>query len=323
MFLLCFCRLNGTLPKLSDEDDELPDARTSAIRNDNTFRLPNHVVIWKYATQALNVIDLIAIIPFYVSLIADSGSSLSIIRILRLARVIRLLRSGKGKFQKGLSVLSRTLVDSAPMCAFLLFIAMIVFVICGSIEYLLEGGVFRVTADTPDGAYYRRNLLSNAFELTPFESVLHGLYWSVVTSTTVGYGDMYPTSPGGRVFACLCTILGIVVIAMPVTVLGNNFNNAYEELYKNDDGKETQNASSNAEGDATVTSPWHNADESSLKDQKSIKPFASTSIKRTDDAITRLEVLADTLTAALAEVRAELKIQHELLRKANSSGKLL
>ena len=288
------------------------------MQSNNTFRLPSHIAIWRYATQALNIIDLVAIIPFYVSLAADSGSSLSIIRILRLARVIRLLRSGKGKFQKGLSVLSRTLVDSAPMCAFLLFIAMIVFVICGSIEYLLEGGVFRVTADTPDGAYYRRNLLSNAFELTPFESVLHGLYWSVVTSTTVGYGDMYPTSPGGRVFACLCTILGIVVIAMPVTVLGNNFNNAYEELYKNDDAKGTQKESSNAQQKSNevelsvVLSPW----------QAPLKSSASF-VKRADDAITRLEALADTLTTALAEVRAELKIQHEMLRKANNEGKLL
>jgi hypothetical protein len=54
---------------------------------------------------------------------------------------------------------------------------------------------------------------------------------AVVTSTTVGYGDLYCTTPGGRIFACACTFLGIVVIAMPVTVLGTHFSKEYEREY--------------------------------------------------------------------------------------------
>jgi voltage-gated potassium channel len=185
----------------------------------------------KYVFQPLNIIDLVAIIPFYVTYIVDGGSSLSIIRILRLARIIRLIKGGKGKFTKGLKILQNTLVQSAPMNFFLLCIAIIMFIICGAIEYLLEGGEFKVTADYPKGAYYRQNLLNTHQEPTPFESVLHGLYWSIVTSTTVGYGDFYPTSPGGRIFACACTFLGIIAIAMPVTVLGTHFNKEYEKEY--------------------------------------------------------------------------------------------
>jgi hypothetical protein len=194
------------------------------------------VTIYRYVLQPLNIIDLVAIVPFYIELSTDSGSSLSIIRILRLARVIRLVKSGKGRFTKGLKILGNTLVSSAPMNAFLLAIALIIFVICGAIGYLLEGGVFHVTEEHPEGAYMRTNLYGTHLEPTPFLSVLHGMYWSIVTSTTVGYGDFHPTTWGGRVFACACTFLGIVVIALPVTVLGNHFGKEYEREYTEADG---------------------------------------------------------------------------------------
>lgn len=117
------------------------------------------------------------------------------------------------------------------MNAFLLAIALIIFIICGAIGYLLEGGDFKVTEEYPRGAYVRPNLLGTHLEESPFSSVLHGMYWSIVTSTTVGYGDIYPTTWGGRVFACACTFLGIVVIALPVTVLGNHFDKEYQKEY--------------------------------------------------------------------------------------------
>jgi hypothetical protein len=135
--------------------------------------------MYRYVLQPLNLIDLVAIVPFYIELSTDSGSSLSIIRILRLARVIRLIKSGKGRFTKGLNILSNTLVASAPMNAFLLAVALIIFVICGAIGYLLEGGVFRVSEDHPDGAFLRPSRYGTSLRPTPFLSVLHGMYWSV------------------------------------------------------------------------------------------------------------------------------------------------
>ena len=145
------------------------------------------VTIYRYILQPLNIIDLVAIIPFYIELSTDSGSSLSIIRILRLARVIRLVKSGKGRFTKGLKILGNTLVTSAPMNAFLLAIALILFVICGAIGFLIEGGEFKVTEEYPEGVYMRTNLYGTHLEPTPFLSVLHGMYWSVST-----YSYIYP-----------------------------------------------------------------------------------------------------------------------------------
>ncbi|CAM9340766.1 unnamed protein product, partial [Ectocarpus fasciculatus] len=233
-------RLCGVIPisiSLFDAEPDDPEWDIVARYSDPDYEELWWVTIYRYALQPLNIIDLIAIIPFYIELFTQNGSSLSIIRILRLARVIRLVKSGKGRFTKGLRILTNTLVTSAPMNAFLLAIALILFVICGAIGYLIEGGQFRVTEDFPEGAYMRTNLLGTHLEPTPFLSVLHGMYWSIVTSTTVGYGDFYPTTWGGRIFACACTFLGIVVIALPVTVLGNHFGKEYEREYMKEDNQ--------------------------------------------------------------------------------------
>lgn len=176
------CRLCGIVPYNVDLADAEPDDPEWEILE--RYMDPDYVELWwvtiyRYVVQPLNIIDLVAIIPFYIELATDSGSSLSIIRILRLARVIRLIKSGKGRFTKGLKILGNTLVSSAPMNAFLLVIALILFIICGAIGYLIEGGTFEVTAEYPEGVYMRTDVLGQHLEPTPFLSVLHGMYWSV------------------------------------------------------------------------------------------------------------------------------------------------
>jgi hypothetical protein len=165
---------------MKEEDIDVDDPEYDMIKRyrDPEYEEVRWVSTYRYILQPLNIIDLVAVVPFYIELIADSGSSLSIIRILRLARVVRLAKSGKGRFTKGLNILSNTLITSAPMNAFLLAVALIIFVVCGAIGYLIEGGDFTVTTEFPDGAYMRMDLLGNHLEPTPFLSVLHGMYWS-------------------------------------------------------------------------------------------------------------------------------------------------
>ena len=96
-----------------------------------------------YILQWMNIVDLIAIIPFFLQISGGSasGSTLSIVRVLRLARILRVLKLGKGS--KGLQVLLATMVSSLPALVILGFFSMIGFILMGSLEYFFEGGDFK------------------------------------------------------------------------------------------------------------------------------------------------------------------------------------
>ena len=87
-----------------------------------------------------------------------------------------------------------------------------------------------VTADYPNGAFLRMNLIGTDLEETQLQSAFVGFYWAVVTATTTGYGDIYPTSVHGRALAVCCMFIGVLMLALPVTVLSANFNDAYDML---------------------------------------------------------------------------------------------
>lgn len=67
-----------------------------------------------------------------------------------------------------------------------------------------------------------------------FLTVFHAQWWAIITMTTVGYGDLYPTSPGGYFIGILCALSGIIIIAMATTILVNNFLITYEHVEKYD-----------------------------------------------------------------------------------------
>lgn len=193
---------------------------------------PNYMKIWKYGTRFLNIVDFVAIIPFYVSLFVQSGSSASIVRILRLARLLRIFRMKKLK--ASLNLLTETLKQSVAALGILVFFASLVVVLFASIVYNLELGEFTVNDDYPKGEYLRWNSYRTDKEISPFKSILISCYWAVVTSTTVGYGDLAPTSPLGRSVAVLLMYIGILIIALPVGVIGSSFTNEYAKLHAND-----------------------------------------------------------------------------------------
>lgn len=78
------------------------------------------------------------------------------------------------------------------------------------------------------GCYLRRTSDGIGKEPSPFTSIPRGMYWVVITITTVGYGDLYPTSTGGRLLAILVTFSGVLALALPISVIGNNFTILYE-----------------------------------------------------------------------------------------------
>jgi len=78
--------------------------------------------------------------------------------------------------------------------------------------------------------FKRNDRCQSVYEESPFESIPAACWWCIVTMTTVGYGDMYPTGWVGKLLGCIVMMCGILVIALPITVIGSNFAVVYKVL---------------------------------------------------------------------------------------------
>ena len=146
-----------------------------------------------YARSFFGIIDLLAILPTYVSLFFPGAHVLLVVRVLRLLRVFRVLKLAH--FLNEADVLGRALrASSRKIIVFLLTVSTLI-VIIGSLMYVVEG---------PEHG---------------FTSIPLSMYWAVVTLTTVGYGDVAPRTALGQALASLVMILGYGIIAVPTGIV--------------------------------------------------------------------------------------------------------
>ncbi|GMI15029.1 hypothetical protein TrVE_jg13941 [Triparma verrucosa] len=212
--------------------------------------------VWKYATGAMNLVDFVAIMPFWIEVIMGSGVPLGFLRVLRLARVFRIFKLGK--YNEGMSLFARTLHASTPALSLLCFFVLIGVVLFGSIIFFVEQGTYMVDAtvcppELDHACYVRGDSYSgDALEMSPFISIPYSFYWVMVTMTTVGYGDQYPQTGLGKFITIICMLCGILTLALPITVLGSNFSAEYEAMHGS-----------------------HNDDEARLEEEKFWEHFAS------------------------------------------------
>lgn len=148
-----------------------------------------------YATSFFGVIDLLAVIPSYVSLLLPGAQSLLVIRILRLLRIFRVLKLAQFVGEAG--VLLRALAASRRKITIFLGFVLSLTVILGTVMYLIEGGI-------PG---------------TRFTSIPRSVYWAIITLTTVGYGDITPTTDLGQVVAGAVMLLGYGILAVPTGIV--------------------------------------------------------------------------------------------------------
>lgn len=147
----------------------------------------------RYARSFFGIVDLLSILPTYLSLVLPGAQSLLVIRALRLLRVFRVLKLGH--FLGEANVLKTALLSSRHKVIVFLGTVSVLVVILGAAMYLIEG---------PERG---------------FTSIPRAMYWAVVTLTTVGYGDITPTTIPGQVLAAFVMILGYSIIAVPTGIV--------------------------------------------------------------------------------------------------------
>jgi hypothetical protein len=165
-------------------------------------------------------LDALAIFPYYIESYDKSNGLLSI-RLLRLFRVFQLLRLGQynSTFASLINVFFNSLLSLNILIIVLLFGA----AFFGSMIYWLEKGTWTYTdyTDPPSYMFMRIGADGVTEEPSPFTSIPSAFWWFIVTATTVGYGDVYPTSMSGKVVGACAMLLGVLVIAFPVSVFSD------------------------------------------------------------------------------------------------------
>ena len=146
-----------------------------------------------YMRSFYGVIDLLAILPSFISLLFPGARYLQMIRILRMLRIFRVLKLVR--YLREAQMLTNALKASRRKITVFLFTVIILVIIFGCIVYVIEG------------------------EENGFTSIPRSIYWAIVTLTTVGYGDISPKTGLGQAFAAVIMILGYAIIAVPTGIV--------------------------------------------------------------------------------------------------------
>jgi voltage-gated potassium channel len=146
-----------------------------------------------YIFSFYGLIDLLSILPTYLALVISGSQMLMTIRIFRLLRVFRVLKLTR--YVSESTTLMRALIASRRKIMVFLYVVVMITVIAGTVMYLVEGSA------------------------SGFTSIPISIYWSIVTLTTVGFGDITPTTPLGQSIASFIMILGYGIIAVPTGIV--------------------------------------------------------------------------------------------------------
>lgn len=159
----------------------------------------NHTSRLQYIFTFTALIDLVAFASFFVSRLFGEGYILRLIRLVRIIRIAKL-----GRFSRAFQNILQAIYDKRYEMFISFCVAVVLLLVSSIALYLIEGHAQPVA----------------------FGSIPRAMWWSVVTLTSVGYGDVYPITPLGRVFAAITSITAIGLIALPAGILASAFSEA-------------------------------------------------------------------------------------------------
>lgn len=194
--------------------ETLPDLRPATRRYLNIFEIVTVSIFTaeyivrlvvadnktQFATSFFGVIDLLAILPFFLSFGVDLRS-IRAFRLLRLFRMFKLIR-----YSNAIQRFHRAFLIAREELVLFLFVTIILL-------YLAAVGIYHFEHDAQPEI---------------FKSVFHSLWWAVATLTTVGYGDVYPITTGGRIFTFFILLIGLGVVSVPAGLVSSALSKARE-----------------------------------------------------------------------------------------------
>ncbi|XP_049329254.1 potassium voltage-gated channel subfamily D member 2 isoform X2 [Astyanax mexicanus] len=161
---------------------------------------------YKFVKSVMSIIDVVAIMPYYIGLVMTDNEDVSGAFVtLRVFRVFRIFKFSR--HSAGLRILGYTLKSCASELGFLLFSLTMAIIIFATVMFYAEKG-------------------SNS---SKFTSIPAAFWYTIVTMTTLGYGDMVPKTIVGKIFGSICSLSGVLVIALPVPVIVSNFSRIYHQ----------------------------------------------------------------------------------------------
>ena len=235
---------------------------------------------------------------------------LAVLRVLRLARVFRVFKLVGARERWAL--LEAVLRRAAPMLAPLLLFVAFELVIFGSLAFYVEQGEWRACA-APDSAcgdgaaeagewrYLRPSGDGASREPSPFVSIPVSLWWVLATVTTVGYGDMVPTSGLGRLVGMACMVSGVLVMALPISVVTTEFGVEYRRYVRVRRRRRRRRASGGDEDDDASAEDRDDDDDDAAADPDAPGDGAGlrAEVASCKAAVARLESKLDALLSKL------------------------
>ncbi|XP_053572657.1 potassium voltage-gated channel subfamily D member 2 [Bombina bombina] len=166
---------------------------------------------YQFVRSVMSIIDVVAIMPYYIALVMTNNEDVSGAFVtLRVFRVFRIFKFSR--HSQGLRILGYTLKSCASELGFLLFSLTMAIIIFATVMFYAEKGSMN----------------------SKFTSIPSAFWYTIVTMTTLGYGDMVPKTIAGKIFGSICSLSGVLVIALPVPVIVSNFSRIYHQNQRAD-----------------------------------------------------------------------------------------
>jgi voltage-gated potassium channel len=153
--------------------------------------------IIRFIVSPLGLVDLFAILPFYLPFIIPFD-----LRFLRLFRLLRFIRVFKiARYNKAMNLIVTVFKEKKTELGMTFFVAFIILIIASFLMYFIEGSV----------------------QPAKFDNIFSSFWWALATLTTVGYGDIYPITTMGKIIGAMVSLLGIGIVALPTGIISSGF----------------------------------------------------------------------------------------------------